>query len=459
MTGTGFLSLLPPLAAILLAFVTRRVLVSLSAGVLLGVWILCDFSLIRLVPESVRLMISTVMDPGNAAMLLFSLLIGALVFVVERSGGVRGFVRLISRQRFADTPRKAGLLTAGIGTLLFVEGSMSILTVGTVARPLFRKFGMSHAKLAYVADATCAPVAVLIPLNGWGAYLMTQLSHAGTEDPAALLLRSFPFFFYPMAAVVLGYLSVLVPLNFGSMKKHETAGDGEGSSESADGNEILEGRGSAIDFMVPIGVLIGTLFFFLFLTGHGSLIRGDGAVSILGATMVALMVSFFLCRLRGVLRSRDFFQAVLDGIRHLAGVVAILALAFAINTICRNLGTGTFAAGILQGRFPVALIPAAVFIVSGFVSFATGTSWGTFAIMLGVALPLAVDLGLSPALLTGAVVSGGVWGDHCSPVSDTTVLASLASDCPLMVHVQTQLPYAFAGGGLALLLFLAAGWL
>jgi len=450
-----WLSLIPPLTAIILAIWTRRVIPSLLIGVVSGALIIQNFSPIACITETLTILFDVVSDPGNARMLTFSLLIGSIVFLVERSGGVNGFVALVTHKNFIDTKKKAGFFTILVGAVLFIEGSISILTTGTVARPLFRKFKISREKLAYLADSTCAPIAVLIPINGWGAYLMTQFHNQDIKEPVALLVQAMPYFIYPIVAVILTCVAVAWNLNLGPMKAAE--GRGYVDDEVDEEPVIKEHPRQSLDFIVPVLSLIFSLFVFMMITGKGSLIAGDGSKSILYGILTALGVSYVFYRSRGVMRTGEFIKISFQGMRHLLGVVVILALAFSMNAVCKKLQTGFYVSGILGENLPAFVIPAMIFVISAFIAFATGTSWGTFAIMLSVGIPVALHLDLNLPLVVGAIVSGGVWGDHCSPVSDTTVLASLASDCPLIDHVRTQLPYALLGGVISILLYLCAG--
>ena len=452
----SWLSLVPPFIAIVLAIRTRQVVLSLTAGIFSGVWILGGINPLPAFTGTIELLVSTLARPDNARMLLFSLLIGSVVFLVQRSGGVEGFVRALTQRGLVDSPSRAGLLAMLTGTGLFLEGSMSILAAGTVGKPFFRRFRMSREKLAYIADATAAPAKVLIPLNGWGAYLTGILTQLEVPRPFHLLMSAMPFFFYPIAGLILVSLCVLCGWHWGPLKEAEERSAVSCQSLEDEGAQPVKER-RAVYFILPLALLVASLIGFMFWTGHGDLTAGDGTRSILYGIFVTLAFCYPFYRISGVYDTAGYMKAVMDGMSHLLEVVMILALAFAMNAVCRELKTGLFCARLMAGNLPVFLVPVLLFLTSALISFATGTSWGTFAIMLGIAVPLAGTLGLSLPLAVGAVVSGGVWGDHCSPISDTTVLASLASGCDLMAHVRTQLPYALLGGGLAALAFLAAG--
>lgn len=450
-----WLSLVPPLLAIATSLITKQVIFSLSLGVFVGALVLTKFSLFESFILTMERLVLVVSNPDTVKILLFSLLIGAVVALLEKSGAMSGFLEMVTKRKWINTKRKAQGFTVALGSLLFLEGSMSILTVGTVAKPFFKKLKLSKEKLAYLCDSTCAPVAVLIPLNGWGAYLLTQLKLGGVASPLETLLQAIPFFIYPAVAYFITLLVTFIAFDIKPMKtmSHEAS---YGVAETSD----EPGRGQAINpffFIAPMITLVGSLFGFMIYTGRGEILMGDGAASLLFSIVLTLILMFFLYTSSGKMSLVRFFDISLDGMKRLLDIVVILVFAFLINDICRELQTGVFLSSWIGPQLSLWAVPCVIFIVSALMAFATGTSWGTFAIMLSVALPLATELQLSIPLILGAVVSGGVWGDHCSPISDTTVLSALAADCELMDHVRTQLPYAMIGGIVTGISFLILG--
>ncbi len=450
-------SIIPPLVAIGLAFLTRRVLTSLFLGLVTGALILHRGQVIPGLLGTLQVLTDVVRDGDNVRILLFSILIGAVMDLVNRSGGVQGFVNILAQPGRVDSKRKAGILTTILGSLLFIEGSLQVVITAMVANPLFRPYRTARAKIAFLVDATCAPMKVLIPLNGWGAYLITQMHQNNVAEPAGVLVRALPFFFYPILIHLLCWWVVLTGKDWGPMKAAEANAHEDFWQHEAE-KSTVSAQASARDFLIPLALLVSCLFIFMTWTGQGRILSGDGARSILYAILITLGFMFFYYGARKVVMPAAFFKGCFTGMRHLLDIVFILWLAFGINMVCRELQTGVFIGSLLQTNVMPQLIPVLIYLLSCFVSFATGTSWGTFAIMLAIAIPVAQTLGLPLPLMVGAVVSGGVWGDQTSPISDTTVLSALATDCPLMDHVRTQFPYALAAALIAFVLFLAWGF-
>lgn len=447
-------SLVPPLLAITLALTTRRIILSLLGGVLVGIVCFGVSHQQSLFPYIVDAPFGVLLNKDHLRIFAFSLLMGSLICLLKRSGGIHVFLEWVSGNRIIESPLRASLFAYVMGVILFVEGSLSILTVGTVSKPLFEKYKMSREKLAYICDASCSPVAVLLPLNGWGTYLILQLKAQEIDNPVAVLISSMPYFFYPIAASIICLFVIFLKWNIGSMKLFEdkvTSLNEETANfeTSKDGN-----RQSVTLFWMPIVMLIFTTLLTMIVTGRGSIVAGDGALSVLVAVVASLLTASILGLKNAAMTLEETLTCWIDGAKDLFGIVMILFLAFLLNQICKDLGTGTHLGNLLKESLPLQFIPVLVFLLSAFMAFATGTSWGTFAIMLSVAIPMCVTLGLSLPLVMGAVVSGGVWGDHCSPISDTTVLSALAADCDVMDHVRSQLPYAIIGGGISALLFL-----
>ena len=454
----SFFSVFPPLFSIFLALCTRRIIPSLLAGILLGSGIYAYLEHVNFFEYSVSVFLLVLLNADHICIFLFSLLMGSFVCLIQRSGGVEGFLNFVLKRNIINTGRGAGFFAFATGTLLFLEGSLSILTVGTVARPLFRKYKIANEKLAYICDASCAPIAVLLPLNGWGAYLILQFSAQNIEEPVKLLLASLPFFIYPMIAIVLCLLSIGYQWDIGFMhqcqEEAERECDAYVEAKQSPGESENQKAGR---FWMPVCVLIFVAFLSMWVTGQGNIVAGNGSLSVLAAVMTAIIFSYVLYLTEHVFTIKALFKATYDGMRDLSGIVLILLLAFLLNAVCKDLQTGQTLAGIINGEFPVFLLPMMIFILSAFMAFATGTSWGTFAIMLAMALPMAIELKLYLPLIVGAIVSGGVWGDHCSPVSDTTVLSALAGGSEVIRHVQSQLPYAFIGALLSAVIFLILG--
>ncbi|HUP21193.1 MAG TPA: Na+/H+ antiporter NhaC family protein [Gemmatimonadota bacterium] len=470
MTEThGLLSLAPPLLAIALAIATRQVYLSLILGIWSGWWILAGWNPLAGARDALEAIAGVIANVDNAKILLFSLAIGAVLTLTQRSGGVEGFVAWLQRLGIGHSRRSAGYLAAGIGTVVFIESNITSLVTGTVARPLFDRLRISRAKLAYICDSTAAPVCVLVGMNAWGAYVIGLLGTQGVEDPVAAFVRAIPYNFYSILALALVWLVVTFDWNLGPMREEERQTAEEGP-HAAGGPSLPEEQDSLLDvppkpgaparalnMILPVVVLVGMMVVGLFVTGEGDPLDGDGSTSVLWAISSAIAAMFVLYKVQGIMGVEESSKYTLQGMAGLLPLVVVLVLAFALGATCNALGTGPFVASVVERFLSPGLVPALLFLAGGLISFSTGTSWGTFAIMIPIGVPMVDPLGLSLPLVLGAVLSGGIFGDHCSPISDTTIVASLASACDHITHVRTQLPYALLAGGAATALFLAAG--
>ncbi|MGA0806975.1 MAG: Na+/H+ antiporter NhaC family protein, partial [Pseudohongiellaceae bacterium] len=432
----SWLSLLPPLVAILIALWRREVILALLAAILLAELILAGGQPLSAFLHAIERIAAVSTSADNARILLFSLLIGALLALIRFSGGVAAFVRWLLHSGLARSPRAAGLLTCLLGTLIFIESNLSILACGTFGQQLFDRHGLSRARLALMVDATCGPVSVLLLLNGWGAYVLGLLALQPLDAPVAVLLASIPLNFYGLLVLALTFHLAWSGHSFGSLARHEQ------DQPSLPAPETAAATGKAGYFLLPMVLLVGGIVGFMYYTGEGSLLAGSGASSVLYAMCLALLALWLWLLKDGVATHADLLQLGFRGIGELLPVVSILLLAFALGAALLELQTGAYVASLIPAQLPQWLLAPVVFLTACLISFTTGTSWGTFGILVPVAVPLALATGASPALLLAAVLGGGVFGDHCSPISDSTVLSSLASGCDHLLHVRTQLPYA-----------------
>jgi len=484
----GFLSLVPPVLAVVLAILTRQVYISLLAGIVAGQVVLGG-NLIEIFLSSLQRFVGVFEDAGNTRTILFCTLVGALIVLMQKSGGVAGFIatvqRTLDRKSAEGATRQVQLLAWLTGILVFVESSISVLTVGTLFRPLFDDMKISREKLAYIADSSSAPVCILLPLNAWGAFVMGLLGTYGAENPLQLFIQSMPYAFYPLVALTLVPLVIWFKWDFGGMRFAErrikTGGpliaEGGVAMTSTELTETPPEEGvplRAYNMLLPIGTMVLMMPTFLAITGWeaglaakpggswwevfvAALGEGSGSTSVLAAVTIALLVSMIAYKAQGLLGVRQMADLSLKGLSAMLPLALLMMFAFAISSLSRDLGTGLYVAGLAEGYLAGFLAPALIFLVSGFIAFSTGTSWGTFAIMVPIALPVATALGIDPAVGLAAALGGGVFGDHCSPISDTTILASMAAATDHIDHVRTQLPYAMIGGGLAVVGYLLVG--
>ncbi len=443
---------------------------SLAAGIWIGWTIIMGWNPFAGLAASVDATVATVTDAGNARVLLFTFSIGALIALVEANGGVRGFVRWVEERRWVTNGRRAQVLAWALGLIIFIESNITVLVAGSICRPLFDRFRVSREKLAYIVDSTSAPVCVLIPFNAWGAYILGLLASLGVAEPVPLLVASIPLNFYALAALALAGVSAARSLDFGPMAAaQERTASGklhwDHTVALADPEDMApppkEGIAlRPVNMIVPIAVMVLMMPVAMYVTGEGDVMAGSGSTSVLWAVLAGIGTASLLSLGQRLLNLEELGHVSLQGAGALTGMALVLLLAITLATVTVEMGTGDYVAGIVGGRVPLPLLLPLLFLVAGGIAFATGSSWGTFGIMLPLAVPLASGLALSAAPFIAAVLSGGIFGDHASPISDTTIVSSLASASDHIEHVRTQIPYALLAGTVAAIGFAVTGaWL
>ena len=449
-----WLSVLPPLAAIVIAVWARNVYWALGFAILLSETLTAGFNPAMGALSSIDRAAGVFADAGNTRILLFCLIIGALIAYLERAGGFQAMVRWLTVSGAAAGPKRASGVTAVSGVVLFIETNVSLLATGLLGKPLFDRLGLSRARLAYIIDSTCAPVSVLILLNGWGAFILGLLAANGVDAPLGVMLGSIGFNFYALLTLALVAFTVFANRTFGPMRAFDEAA--MAAPPPAAANDTDAGTSSLAVFVLPMLILVGGSIGFMWWTGDGNILRGSGSTAILWSVVLATAAAFLLSTripaMRGKLVDTGF-----EGMGKLLPAVAVIFLALALGDSLRALGTGQFLAGLASSLPLPWLLPAILFLTASVTSFTTGTSWGTYGILVPIAIPLAAGAGIPLPLALAAVMGGGVFGDHCSPISDTTIIASLASGCDHLDHVRTQLPYALTAGAAATLLYAVAG--
>lgn len=463
MSEPTWTSLLPPLLAIGLAIYTRQVYISLAAGLWLGFTILASWNPLAGLSGAVDGAVAVFQDGGNASVIMFTLVMGALIATLEASGGVKGFVQFLESRRWVNNQRRSQFLAWITGCVIFIESNITVLVAGSVARPLFDRYNSSREKLAYIIDSTSAPVCILVPANAWFAYIVAQLNGLGVEDALGVFLDTILVNFYAIAAILLVLAVVWRGIDLGPMKRAEArAANGErlwpGSTPMVDEdilspppNEKLSPR--AVNMVLPIFVMVAFMPLGLLITGDGEITAGSGSTSVLWSSLAGLATAWILLLAQKGFGLNGLVKVALKGAGGLVPLALILLLALALGAVVRELGTGAYVAQATAGAMPNFIYLPLVFVVASGIAFSTGTSWGTFAIMLPIAVPAAAALDLPLAPFVAASLSGGIFGDHCSPISDTTIISSMASATDHIDHVRTQLPYALLGGTLAAICF------
>ena len=445
-----WLSLLPALVAIPVAMITHRVLLALGLYIFLGALILEGGWL----PDASARVVETVWqvatDRDNVFIIVFSLLIGGLIGLIQRSGGIQGFIHWAEDRWLNGDPRKVSGLAFFTSMALFIETYFGVLVAGLVALPLFDRYKLPRLRLSYILDTTCSPKCMLIPINAWGAYIITLLADEGVESPAWVLVKSLGFIFYGWVAIALVAVVALTgrELPWKLPVSEKVVGD-------------LPHFGTAIEpyprspahpryLWWPIAGLVATALILL-------LVSGDAPLAIFTAVLVTLIATVIYFRREDVLPWNEMLAPVCEGVQVILPLMYLLIFAFSVGATTHALGTGEYLATALRGELDPLWLPFLVFGIGCLISFSTGTSWGTFAILIPTVVPMAEAFDVSTALLVGAALSGGLFGDHCSPVSDTTMIASLAAGVKPIEHIRHQFPYALLGAGVALVLYLIVG--
>ena len=435
-----------------MALYSKNILLSLFGGVFLGLFILNDFSLFATFGATYTLFVNLLSEGWILKTVAFAILVGSVMELLQKSGSIDGFVSYMSHKTsLVNSGRSALILSYIIGVVIFIESSITSLIAGAVGRPLCDKYGVAHAKLAFVCDSTSAPISSLIVLNGWGALLLglisTQIQEGTMQgDSIDILLNAVLYNFYAMSALVVTFIAIWFNIDIGAMKRAKSP---QKIVQFLENSTI-----SPLYMLLPIGVMIVSLFLFLYLTGNGNILKGSGSSSIFYTMLFTLFFIYILYIPKKLLHNKTYAIAAFSGAKKLFPIALILLFAFAIGKVTNDLKTGEYLATLASANISVYMLGGLIFVLSAFISFATGTSWGTFSIMIPIAAPLAMSMDANITLAIGAVISGGVFGDHCSPISDTTIISSLASDCEVVEHVQTQLPYALISGVIAFILFI-----
>jgi len=385
--------------------------------------------------------------------LAFAILVGSIMALLEKSGGIEGFVDFMQNKiSLVKSERSALMLSYIVGVIIFVESSITALIAGAVGKPFCEKYKIPNAKLAFVCDSTSAPISSLLIFNGWGALLLglvsTQINLGVISgDSIDILIDAILYNFYAMTALGVTFLSIWFNIDIGSMKRAKYVQATSISSTCRDTKSMYY-------MLLPIILMVVLVFVFLYITGDGDILKGSGSSSIFYTMLTTLIFTLFYYVGTKNMNFKVWTKTSINGAIKLIPIASILLFAFAIGQVTTELKTGQYLASLANENLSVYLLAGVIFLLSSVMAFATGTSWGTFSIMIPVAVPMAVTMDADVALVIGAVISGGIFGDHCSPISDTTIISSMASDCEVVEHVKTQLPYALISGVIAFVLFI-----
>ena len=473
MNSLGIISVIPPLLAILLALVTRNVYIALFLGCYSAFTILAGGNPFDGIVNTLNSFVKVFASGGNTIVILSILMIGGIIQLINKSGGIQGFVNYAVHKKGIIKDRKGAQLFSWIvGVLVFTSGTLHCLVAGTIARPLSDAFKVSHEKLTYIIRTTSTPVCVLLPLSGWGAYMIGLLQAQGVADATTVLAQSIPLNFYCLIAVLSVPLFILTGKDLGSMKTAEerAATTGlldkpakESESQLANSQSAATYQGqretSMLNMILPLAALLVMILVALIVTGKGNLLKGSGMQALLWGCTFSAFVAGVMYISQRIMTFDEFVNNFFSGCGTMISVAAILVFAFSLGDVVKELGTGTYLAMLFKDILTPGLLPLLIFIISCLISFATGTSMGTMAVMSPIAIPLAVAVGGNIPLVFAALVGGSIFGDHSSPISDTAILSCSTSGCNLMDHVTSQLPYALISAALSVVLYLIAGFI
>lgn len=465
----GWWSVAPPALTIALALGTRRVLPSLLAGVLASHAVLLGTRFYAAPFEAVEQMVATTANRDNLILIAFSVMVGGLLQLIRAGRGFEGFAAWVDRLAGGA----AGIGTAYglnwvIGFGLFLDTWSNVLVSGATTAPLYDRRRFSRLRLAYFIHTIGICIVSASVLNGWGAFYIGLLNAQHVAQPLAFIVETLPLLAYHWISLALVIVVMATGWTLGPLRRFEAelaAGTGPGGRrvEGASGAvDVVDTAASvppsrAVFLLLPVAVLLATVFGTLWVTGGGDVLKGDSSLAILFAILLSSTAAGVLLLTHGLQGPVQIEETFVAGMARFVDVGLLIVLALSVGELTRSLGTGHFVAALVSDTLPGWSLPALVFVVGAVMSFATGTSYGTFSIMLPIALPLSAAAHLDPHLMFAAVLCGGLWGDNTSPISDTTIMSSLGAEVRVIDHVATQLPYAALAGGLAFVAFLVMG--
>ena len=468
------LSLLPPVIAIGLALITKEVYTSLLAGIITGGLLYSNFNL--------ELMINTILfhedggmiyklaDAGNVGILVFLVMLGILVSLLNRAGGSAAFGKWASKH--IKTRIGAQISVMVLGVLIFVDDYFNCLTVGSVLRPVTDRHRVSRAKLSYIIDATAAPVCIIAPISSWAAAVTSSVPEDAGINGFAVFIQTIPYNLYAILTLIMVLGVTLLRVDFGSMRTHELnaiAGDlftTPGRPYEENEEEVVKENAHVLDLILPVAVLILSCITAMVYTGGffegvsfvEAFANSNASVGLVLGGAVTLVFSFIYFLLRDVLTFQEFTECIPEGFKAMIAPILILTMAWTLSGMTNLLGAKVFVADFVAGSAQAlqGFLPVIIFIVAAFLAFATGTSWGTFSILIPIVIGV-FPSGQMMVISIASCLAGAVCGDHCSPISDTTIMASAGGHCEHVNHVSTQLPYALTVAAVCLVGYLVIG--
>ena len=461
----GFWSLVPPLLTIILALVTKNVFISLLIGILTGSLVLVSGAPIEGINNAIYAIAGS-MSQGNTLIIGSILITGAVIYLMEKSGGIEGFVNVVVRKmKLIKSKRGANLFTWLLGLAVFTSGTLSCMVTGAVSRPVNDALKVPREKAAYIVHTTSTPWCVLFPFSGWLASMAGYLVSGGVPEgeSVSMLFSSIGLNFYCILSIVMVLVLALLQKDFGPMAKAEKRVRETGLLDSANPKEAEETAISGVkpracNLLAPIGVLIAVMFGMLLYTGKGNIMNGAGTQALIWAVVAALLTIMTMTVVQKQFTVTQVISEMFKGMGNMLPIAFVLLFGFTMGGIVKSLDTGAYLSSLFQKLLSPALLPALTFLIALLISFATGTSMGTMAIMAVISLPMAYDMGANIALVAGAMFGGSIFGDHCSPISDTTIMTCSTTGCDIIDHVKTQAPYCICVAVASFLLYVVFGF-
>ncbi|MGR2769123.1 Na+/H+ antiporter NhaC family protein [Photobacterium ganghwense] len=474
MQDYGIWTVITPLVTITLAVLTRQVILSLLAGALVGYTVMAGFNPLVGVQHTLDNIIDVFASAGNTRSILFCFMVGGIIRLVQVTGGTQGMVHWLTEKANVINNRYAVQLLAMITTMLiFIESSISLMSAGTVTRDLASRYNISREKMAYIIQSSCVSSCSSVMMNGWGAAMMAiigvQISNGFLQgEPFNILLHSIPYNLMAWFSLASVLFYIFSQKSWGPMAVADRrAASGKALRDGAfpiaghDDVELItsDSRGHPLNFVIPLATTVIMVPIGLYITGDGNIAHGSGSTAVFWAVMAGTAVSFvyFLCR--NILTVDEFFTHLLAGYSSMMPLGAIMTLAFLMGNLSAELHTGQYITQSIEGVLPAGFSASFVFLIAALMSLATGTSWGTFAIMIPIGVQISAATGIDPHLMIGAAISGSIFGDMTSPISDTGIVSSMATGNDHVDHIRTQFPYVLLTGMAATLCFAVFGWI
>lgn len=472
MNDYGIWTIITPVVTIILAIFTRQVILSLLLGILVGFTVINNHNVILGIQGTIEGIIDTFSSSGNTKTIIFMLMIGGIMRLVVVTGGVRSLVRLLTNKtQLIENKKSVQFLAMIITSLIFIESSINQLIAGASTKKLAKNYAIPPEKMSYIIQTSCVSVCSSAMINGWGAAMMgiigVQISRGLISgEPFDILAGSMVYNIMAWLSLASVLFYIFSNFSWGPMKAAETRALHEHlnsdieNKHSEDNDDIIEHPNchTSLNFFIPILSTVLMLPLALYITGDGDLSKGSGSTSIYWSVIFGTTISFFWFLLRRVLTMESFFKELYIGYASMIKISSVMVLAFLMGNVSADLNTGAYIAQMTSGIIPAGFSIGFIFLISSIMSLATGTSWGTFAIMIPIGVQLGISVGMPPEYMIGAAIAGSIFGDMTSPISSDAIVASMATDCDHIEHIRTQMPYALVTASFALVIYFYLGF-